>query len=134
MATIYMCNFDLQRLRKGKHESKKFACDTTFFKRDITDSYVTRLIEKGNGSAKHVSTQFACDTTFSKRDITDSYVTRLIDVWHDYYLYVQLRLAARGGKAGVETQKNVREEIGGWGRVPLNEPYAPLLSTIYDGA
>ena len=36
--------------------------------------------------------------------------------------------------AGVETQKNVRGEIGGWGRVPLNEPYAPSLSTIYDGA
>jgi len=36
--------------------------------------------------------------------------------------------------AGVETQENVRREIGGWGRVPFNEPYAPLLSTIYDGA
>ena len=36
--------------------------------------------------------------------------------------------------AGVETQKNVRGEIGWWGRVPFNEPYAPLLSTIYDGA
>jgi len=36
--------------------------------------------------------------------------------------------------AGVETQKNVQEEIGGWGRVPFNERYAPLLSTIYDGA
>ena len=36
--------------------------------------------------------------------------------------------------AGVETQKNVRGEIGGWGRVPFNEPYGPLLSTIYDGA
>ena len=36
--------------------------------------------------------------------------------------------------AGVETQKNVREEIGEWGRVPFDEPYAPLLSTIYDGA
>ena len=24
--------------------------------------------------------------------------------------------------AGVETQKNVRVEIGGWGRVPFNEP------------
>ena len=35
---------------------------------------------------------------------------------------------------GVETQKNVRGEIGGWGRVPFNEPYAPSLSTIYDGA
>ena len=35
---------------------------------------------------------------------------------------------------GVETQKNVRGEIGGWGRVPFNETYAPLLSTIYDGA
>ena len=36
--------------------------------------------------------------------------------------------------AWVETQKNVRGEIGGWGRVPFNEPYAPSLSTIYDGA
>ena len=36
--------------------------------------------------------------------------------------------------AGVETQKNVRGEIGGWGWVPFNEPYAPSLSTIYDGA
>jgi len=36
--------------------------------------------------------------------------------------------------AGVETQKNVREEIGGWGRVPFNETYAPSLSIIYDGA
>ena len=36
--------------------------------------------------------------------------------------------------AGVETQKNLRGEIGGWGRVPFNEPYAPSVSTIYDGA
>jgi len=36
--------------------------------------------------------------------------------------------------AGVETQKNVRGEVGGWGRLPFNEPYAPSLSTIYDGA
>jgi len=36
--------------------------------------------------------------------------------------------------AGVETQKSVRGEIGGWGRVPFNEPYTPSLSTIYDGA
>jgi len=36
--------------------------------------------------------------------------------------------------AGVETQKNVRGEIGGWGRVPFNETYAPSLSTIYEGA
>jgi len=36
--------------------------------------------------------------------------------------------------AGVETQKNVRGEVGGWGRVPFNETYAPLLSTIHDGA
>ena len=36
--------------------------------------------------------------------------------------------------AGVETQQNVRGEVGGWGRVPFNEPYAPSLRTIYDGA
>jgi len=36
--------------------------------------------------------------------------------------------------AWVETQKNVRGVFWGWFRVPFNEPYAPLLSTIYDGA
>ena len=36
--------------------------------------------------------------------------------------------------AGVETQKNTRGEIRGWGRVPFNETYAQSLSTIYDGA
>jgi len=36
--------------------------------------------------------------------------------------------------AGVETPKNVRGEVGEWGREPFNEPYAPSLSTIYDGA
>jgi len=36
--------------------------------------------------------------------------------------------------AGVKTQKNVRGEIGGWGREPFHENYAPSLSTIYDGA
>jgi len=52
--------------------------------------------------------------------------TNLYEYMHDGY-------EERWG-AGVETQKNVRGEIGGWGRVPLNEPYAPSLSTIYDGA
>ena len=33
-------------------------------------------------------------------------------------------VAERWG-AGVETQKNVWGEIGGWGRVPFNESYAP---------
>jgi len=36
--------------------------------------------------------------------------------------------------AGVETQKNVRGEIEGWGRVPFNEPYTSSLINIYDGA
>ena len=49
-------------------------------------------------------------------------------------LQLQLEYHKERWGAGVETQKNVREEIGGWGRVPFNEPYAPLLSTIYDGA
>ena len=52
-------------------------------------------------------------------------------------LLMDVRLSLTCGErwgAGVETQKNVRGEIGGWGRVPFNEPYAPSLSTIYDGA
>ena len=53
------------------------------------------------------------------------------DFW--MYIYDVYTHNERWG-AGVETQKNVRGEIGGWGRVPFNEPYAPSLSTIYDGA
>ena len=45
----------------------------------------------------------------------------------------KVNLRERWG-AGVETQKNVRGEIGGWGREPFHENYAPSLSTIYDGA
>ena len=48
-------------------------------------------------------------------------------------IYLCLTCTERWG-AGVETQKNVRGEVGGWGRVPFNEPYAPSLSTIYEGA
>jgi len=48
-------------------------------------------------------------------------------------VYVFVAERERWG-AGVETQKNVRGEIGGWGRVPFNETYAPSLSTIYDRA
>jgi len=54
--------------------------------------------------------------------------------------FVKVWMESKGGKyverwgAGVEAQKNVRGEIGGWGRVPFNETYAPSLSTIYDGA
>jgi len=50
------------------------------------------------------------------------------------YTLVLARAHIERWGAGVETQKKVREEIGGWGRVQFNEPYAPLLSTIYDGA
>ena len=53
------------------------------------------------------------------------------------YVWVHSLSSGRGDErwgAGVEIQKNVRGEIGGWGRVPFNEPYAPSLSTIYDGA
>ena len=55
--------------------------------------------------------------------------------WTGYIasMHNRLHLEERWG-AGVETQKNVRGVFGGWGRVPFNEPYAPSLSTIYDGA
>jgi len=53
----------------------------------------------------------------------------LIHMCHESFICVIERWGA-----GVETQKNVRGEIGGWGRVPFNETYAPSLSTIYDGA
>ena len=54
-------------------------------------------------------------------------------IWVDVEVLVLHTREERWG-AGVETQKNLRGEIGGWGRKPFNEPYAPSLSTIYDGA
>jgi len=64
------------------------------------------------------------------------YVSRHSHVWHDSFVRstVHIRTCNLTWGAGVETQKYVREEIGGWGRVQFNEPYAPLLNTIYDGA
>ena len=66
------------------------------------------------------------------------YESRTICMSHELWRYASRNVSTiwyreRWG-AGVETQKNVRGEIGGWGRVPFNETYAPSLSTIYDGA
>jgi len=60
--------------------------------------------------------------------ITDR-VAQHLEILYFYSFCLQERWGA-----GVETQKNVRGEIGGWGRVPFNETYAPSLGTIYDGA
>ena len=50
------------------------------------------------------------------------------------YIHTYIHTYIERWGARVETPKNVRGEIGGWGRVPFNEPYAPSLNTIYDGA
>ena len=62
-----------------------------------------------------------------------TFLLSLIIVISLFWLWLVKSLSERWG-AGVETQKNVRGEIGGSGRVPFNETYAPSLSTIYDGA
>ena len=69
------------------------------------------------------------DVYLSFIDVNHSF----IDVNHSNISQRDLPNYERWG-AGVETQKNVRGEIGGWGRVPFNETYAPSLSPIYDGA
>jgi len=61
---------------------------------------------------------------------------RVDDITYTYRwleCHAQIHVWERWG-AGVETQKNVRGEIGGRGRVPFHENYALSLSTIYDGA
>ena len=55
-------------------------------------------------------------------------------IHQETYIYEKRPTHVERWGAGVETPKNVRSEVGGWGRVPVNEPYAPSLSTIYDGA
>ena len=79
---------------------------------------------------------------YTKRDVwkrDQTYMQRDLHIWRettrmqkDLHIW-ETTYTERWG-AGVETQKNVRGEIGGWGRVPFNETYAPSLSTIYDGA
>ena len=61
------------------------------------------------------------------------YIYIYIHIYTYMYVMYLCMLVERWG-AGVETQKNVRGEIGGRGRLPFNETYAPSLSTIYDGA
>ena len=56
--------------------------------------------------------------------MTHSYVMCGNDKFEGWCTDAALRFHERWG-AGVETQKNVRSEAGGWGRVPFNEPYAP---------
>ena len=69
----------------------------------------------------------------SYRHISDVYIfTELLDPHLWIVIYSPQPRNERWG-AGVETQKKCTG-IGGWGRVPFNEPYAPSLSTIYDGA
>ena len=70
----------------------------------------------------------ACSVEFVQFGNLDAEVRNL-----DADVHNSLSSGERWG-AGVETQKNVRGEVGGWGRVPFNEPCAPSLSSIYDGA
>ena len=74
-------------------------------------------------------------TYTQKRKEADNTPRRDLYISKETYICAEKprRLMERWG-AGVETQKNVRGEVGGWGRVPFNETYAPSLSTIYDGA
>ena len=75
---------------------------------------------------------FAKETYNFKEPTTRNHPIVLSYVNSSHEIHVVLTNERWG--AGVETQKDVRGEIGGWGRLPFNETYAPSLSTIYDGA
>jgi len=95
-----------------------------FYVRHATLSVLCKMTEMKE-STSHVS---------HRNDMThESCHTHLNASRHTKLSFRLNNLNARWG-AGVETQKYVRGEIGGWGRVPFNETYAPSLSTIYDGA
>ena len=62
------------------------------------------------------------------------YISLYIFIFFYTYIYKRIRsimykcilsICDERWGAGVETQKNVRGEIGGWGRVPFNEPMSP---------
>ena len=102
-----------QRGGEGGWGQRKQASERTIDARTIDTCQDTKTI--------HTKTIDTCQDT--KTIDTKTIDARTIDTCQD----------ERWG-AGFETQKNVRGEIGGWGRVPFNETYAPSLSTIYDGA
>ena len=88
-------------------------------------------LQESRGTLVH---NFVCFGLNLMRSIVDQYFLGKCYLIIRYgVLHVAMVADERWG-AGVETQKNVRGEVGGWGRVPFNEPYAPSLSTIYDGA
>ena len=76
---------------------------------------------------------YVCIIYVSSKNIPFINIYINVCILYTYLCGLYMCYAERWG-AGVETQKNVRGEVGGWGRVPFNEPYAPSLSTIYDGA
>ena len=76
-----------------------------------------------------------CCATLPATGCTQTIVLTLILIIPDYnpHYYCDwysLVLTTRGGGLGSRPKKM----YGGWGRVPFNEPYAPSLSIIYDGA
>ena len=71
-----------------------------------------------------------CETRDARHETHDNYAREE----RSEKAHVCLESLVERWGAGVETQKYVRGDIGGWGRVPFNETYAPSLSTIYDGA
>ena len=93
--------------------------------------------------AFHINTVFAqqictmsvdeCEYPFMCSKSADSPASVNVDECECSFMCYKFMCSERWG-AGVETQKNVLRVFGGWGRVPFNEPYAPSLSTIYDGA
>ena len=93
-------------------------------------TYITSLCTSRHKFAMHVTRLMHIWYDWPICDMTRWYV------WYDssYKGYVTSLSKSERWWAGVETQKNVRGEIGGWGRVPFNETYTPSLSTIYDGA
>ena len=76
---------------------------------------------------------FTCMYVYTPPNISMCVYTAMTMYYLCPYTAEYVYVCERWG-AGVETQKNVRGEVGGWGRVLFNEPYAPSLSTIYDGA
>ena len=65
-----------------------------------------------------------CMKTY-KHMYINMYIYNLALIWW-VIRCIDIRRGSERWGAGVETQKNVRGEIGGWGRVPFNEPYAPF--------
>ena len=124
-------------IQKQKKKRRKASIHSfiTESEREHASIHRTKRVYTASSLPKNVTCSCVYSLCCLPKNVTCSYVYSSIHAAiYTRFLDVTAMYTPERWGAGVETQKNVRGDIRGWGRVPFNETYAPSLSTIYDGA